>query len=70
MKIAPSVMTCDFSRLDLAVTAAEERGADRLHLDVMDGVFVPNLSFGPPVIASLRPLTTLPFDVHLMVQDP
>lgn len=70
MKISPSVMTCDFSRLDRAVAAAEARGADRLHLDVMDGVFVPNLSFGPPVIASLRPLTVLPFDVHLMVQDP
>ena len=70
MKISPSVMTCDFSRLDRAVAAAGERGADRLHLDVMDGVFVPNLSFGPPVIASLRPLTDLPFDLHLMVQKP
>ncbi len=70
MKLSPSLMTCDFSCLDRAVTTAEAEGADRLHLDVMDGVFVPNLSFGPPVIASLRPLTALPFDVHLMVQDP
>ncbi len=70
MKLSPSVMTCDFSRLDMAVAAADRHGADRLHLDVMDGVFVPNLSFGPPVIASLRPLTALPFDVHLMVQEP
>ena len=70
MKISPSVMTCDFSRLDRAVATAEREGADWLHLDVMDGVFVPNLSFGPPVIASLRPITKMPFDVHLMVQDP
>ena len=70
MNVAPSIMTCDFSRLDQAVAKADAWGADRLHLDVMDGVFVPNLSFGPPVIASLRPLTTMPFDVHLMVQNP
>ncbi len=70
MKISPSITTCDFSRLDRAVATADAWGVDRLHLDVMDGVFVPNLSFGPPVIASLRPLTDMPFDVHLMVQDP
>ncbi|MBE6757170.1 MAG: ribulose-phosphate 3-epimerase [Ruminococcaceae bacterium] len=70
VKISPSIMTCDFSRLDRAVAAADGWNVDRLHLDVMDGVFVPNLSFGPPVIASLRPLTALPFDVHLMVQEP
>ncbi|MCL2884104.1 MAG: ribulose-phosphate 3-epimerase, partial [Oscillospiraceae bacterium] len=61
---------CDFARLDKAVEKVERGGADMLHLDVMDGVFVPNLTFGPPVIACLRPLTALPFDVHLMMQYP
>ncbi len=70
MKVAPSILTCDYARLDREMAFVESSGADMVHLDVMDGVFVPNLSFGPPVIARLRPLTTLPFDVHLMMQYP
>ena len=65
--IAPSLLAADFGRLREEVSAVEAAGADWLHLDVMDGHFVPNLSFGPPVLKSLRPLTKLPFDVHLMI---
>ncbi len=65
--IAPSLLAADFGRLREEVAAIEAAGADWLHLDVMDGHFVPNLSFGPAILAALRPHTRLPFDVHLMI---
>jgi ribulose-phosphate 3-epimerase len=65
--VAPSLLAADFTRLAEEVAAVEQAGADWLHLDVMDGHFVPNISFGPVVIKALRPLTKLPFDVHLMI---
>lgn len=65
--LAPSLLAGDFARLKEEVNAIGEAGADWLHLDVMDGHFVPNISFGPAVIAALRPLSRLPFDVHLMI---
>jgi ribulose-phosphate 3-epimerase len=65
--VAPSLLAADFTRLADEVAAVEKAGADWLHLDVMDGHFVPNISFGPVVVKALRPLTTMPFDVHLMI---
>jgi len=65
--VAPSILAADFSRLGEEVRAVEAAGADWLHIDVMDGHFVPNISFGPGVVKSLRPLSRLPFDVHLMI---
>ena len=68
--VLPSLLSADFARLAEQVRAAEAAGAAGLHLDVMDGHFVPNLTFGPPIIAAVRRLTSLPLDVHLMVERP
>ncbi|MCW4039099.1 MAG: ribulose-phosphate 3-epimerase [Candidatus Bathyarchaeota archaeon] len=70
LKIAPSILAADFKRLGEEVKRVEEAGADLLHIDVMDGHFVPNLSMGPMVVKSLREITDLPFSVHLMVEEP
>ena len=67
IRVAPSILSADFARLGEEVRAMTEAGADWLHIDVMDGHFVPNLTIGPPVIAALRPHSDLPFDVHLMI---
>ena len=70
VKIAPSLLSADFARLAEEIDLAEKGGADWIHLDIMDGHFVPNITFGPPLLASLRKITSLPFDTHLMIEDP
>lgn len=69
-KIAPSILSADFSRLGEEIRAVEEAGADYIHVDVMDGHFVPNITIGPPVVAAVRKVTKLPLDVHLMIENP
>jgi ribulose-phosphate 3-epimerase len=70
IKLAPSILSANFARLGAQVREAEAAGADWLHVDVMDGHFVPNITIGPLVVAALRPLTALPLDVHLMIEHP
>jgi ribulose-phosphate 3-epimerase len=70
VKLAPSILAADFARLGEQVAEAERAGADRIHVDVMDGHFVPNISMGAPIIASLRKVTRLPLEAHLMISNP
>ena len=70
MKIAPSILSADFSNLQRDIELVEKGGADYIHVDVMDGHFVPNLTFGPNIVQAIRPITKLPLDVHLMIVDP
>lgn len=69
-KVAPSMLSADFSRLGEELRRIEQAGADWAHIDVMDGVFVPNITIGPSVIGSIRHISEMPFDVHLMIRDP
>lgn len=70
IKIAPSILSADFSKLGEEVREVEQAGADYIHIDVMDGHFVPNITLGPNIVRALRPVTELPLDVHLMISDP
>ena len=70
VKVSPSILSADFSRLGEELKRVEDAGADWVHIDVMDGMFVPNITIGPSVIKALRPLSNIPFDVHLMINDP
>ncbi|MBE3132543.1 MAG: ribulose-phosphate 3-epimerase [Acidobacteria bacterium] len=70
VRLAPSILAADFAALGAAIAAVERGGADLIHIDVMDGHFVPNLTVGPPVVRSLRRVATVPLDVHLMIEEP
>ena len=70
IRLAPSILAADFANLERDIAAATRGGADLIHVDVMDGHFVPNITIGPPVVRSVRKATTLPLDVHLMITDP
>ncbi|MGX1264687.1 ribulose-phosphate 3-epimerase [Rossellomorea marisflavi] len=70
MKIAPSILSADFSKLGDDIREVEAGGADYIHVDVMDGHFVPNITLGPPIVKAIRPITGLPLDVHLMISEP
>jgi ribulose-phosphate 3-epimerase len=70
IQIAPSILSADFMHMGEEIHAAEEAGADLLHIDVMDGHFVPNITIGPSIVAAIRKITRLPLDVHLMIEDP
>jgi ribulose-phosphate 3-epimerase len=70
IKLAPSILSADFARLGEQIDEVASAGADYIHIDVMDGHFVPNITIGPPVVASIRQVTTLPLDVHLMIEHP
>jgi len=68
--VAPSILSCDFARIADEIATIERAGADLVHVDVMDGHFVPNLTLGPPIVSAIRKATKLPLDVHLMIQEP
>lgn len=70
VKIAPSILSADFSKLGEEISSVEKGGADLIHIDVMDGHFVPNITIGPLVVESIKPMTKLPLDVHLMIENP
>ncbi|HLR60760.1 MAG TPA: ribulose-phosphate 3-epimerase [Pseudogracilibacillus sp.] len=70
IKIAPSILSADFAKLGSEITEIEDGGADYVHVDVMDGHFVPNITIGPLIVEAIRPLTKLPLDVHLMIENP
>lgn len=70
VKIAPSILSADFAKLGEEVSEVEKGGADFIHVDVMDGHFVPNITIGPLIVKAIRPVTKLPLDVHLMIEDP